>query len=60
MPMDILTNIAHAAAWVIGLLLLFAIIGFIATIRWIIGLFVRGEQAVESGVRSVGDTLSKR
>ena len=58
--MDILTHIAHAAAWVIGLLLLFAIIGFIATIRWLIGLFTSGEKAVEAGVRNVGDTLSKR
>lgn len=58
--MDILTNIAHAAAWVLGLLLLFAIIGVIATIRWIIGLFWRGEQAVESGVHSVQDSLTKR
>ena len=51
--MEILTNIAHAAAWVIGLLLLFAIIGFVATIRWIIGLFSQGEKAVESGVQSL-------
>ncbi|MBV8281883.1 MAG: hypothetical protein JO347_07450 [Candidatus Eremiobacteraeota bacterium] len=58
--MDILTHIAHAALWVIGLLLFFAIIGVIATIRWIVGLFLRGEQAVETGVRDVGDAMSKR
>jgi hypothetical protein len=58
--MDILTNIAHAAAWVLGLLLLFAIIGVIATIRWIIGLFWRGEQAVASGVHQVQDSITKR
>ena len=58
--MDILTNIAHAAAWVIGLLLFFAVIGFIATIRWIIGLFWQGERAVEAGVKQVGDSISKR
>jgi formate hydrogenlyase subunit 3/multisubunit Na+/H+ antiporter MnhD subunit len=58
--MELFTSIAHAAAWVIGLLLLFAVIGFIATIRWIIGLFWQGERAVEAGVRNVGDSLRKR
>lgn len=58
--MDILTNIAHAAAWVIGLLLLFAVIGVVATIRWIIGLFWRGEQAVSTGVHRVEDSFTKR
>jgi hypothetical protein len=42
------------------LLLLFAIIGVIATIRWIIGLFWRGEQAVASGVHQVQDSITKR
>jgi len=58
--MDILTGLAHAAAWVLGLTLLFAIIGVIATIRWIIGLFWRGEQAVITGVRGVGDSMHRR
>jgi len=58
--MDIVTNIAHAAAWVIGLLLLFAVIGVIATIRWIVGLFWQGEKAVESGVHQISDSITKR
>jgi len=57
--MDILTGLAHAAAWVLGLTLLFAIIGVIATIRWIIGLLWRGEQAVATGVREVGDSMHR-
>ncbi len=58
--MDILTNIAHGALWVIGVMLVFAVIGFIATIRWIIGLFWQGERAVESGVKQIGDSINKR
>ena len=49
--MDWLTNFAHAAEWVIGLTLLFAAIGVFATIRWIIGLFMKGEQEVEAGIQ---------
>lgn len=57
--MEFLTAFAHAAAWVLGLTLLFAIIGFIATIRWIVGLFWKGEQAVASGVKQVEDSIHK-
>lgn len=46
-------HLAHAAIWVMVIFLLFAFIGFIATIRWIINLFRRGEAAVESGVDRV-------
>ena len=58
--MDLLTQIAHAAAWVIGLLLLFAVIGVIATVRFIIGLFWKGEQAVVHGVKDVEDIVTRR
>ena len=58
--MDWLASFAHAAEWVVGLTLLFAIIGVIATVRWIIGLFMKGEQAVESGVQSVEHMVTKK
>jgi hypothetical protein len=54
------TNLLHAAAWTFGLIFLFAIIGIIATIRWIIGLFVKGEQEVEAGARDVGRMVTRK
>jgi hypothetical protein len=51
----------HALAgigWFAVIILVFAIIGVIATIRWIIGLVTNTERAVETGVRSVGDKLT--
>ncbi len=53
-------NLLHAAAWVFGFIFLFAIIGLIATVRWIIGLFMRGEQAVASGVQSVEHMVQRK
>lgn len=47
-----LLRIAHDAAWVGAFILLFAVIGVIATIRWIMGMIFRGERAVEGGVQS--------
>ncbi len=46
-------------AWIFGIVFLFAIIGVIATIRWIVNTLRRGEQAVESGVRGVEDKLHR-
>lgn len=54
------TNLLHAAAWTFGLIFLFAIIGVIATIRWIIGLLMKGEQEVEAGVRDVGQMVTRK
>lgn len=48
-----LVHIAETAAWFFVVVFIFAIVGVIATIRWIIGLVTRGEQAVESGVDSI-------
>jgi len=50
----------HAAAWVFSLIFLFALIGIIATIRWIVGLFMRGERAVVSGVQSVEHMVQRK
>ena len=48
-----LVHMAATAAWLFVILFVFALIGVIATIRWIVGLFRRGEAAVESGVQSI-------
>ncbi len=55
-----LVGLAHVAAWTFLVVFLFAIIGVIATIRWIIGLFHRTENAVESGVESVEHAVTRR
>jgi hypothetical protein len=57
---EFFVHLAHAAAWVGGIVLLFAIIGFIATIRWIAGIFTGAERAVGSGVSKVEDTLQRK
>ncbi len=54
-----LVHLVHAAAWFFGFVFLFAIIGFIATIRFIAGLFRRGEQAVEGAAREVESRIQR-
>ena len=54
------TNLLHAAAWTFGFIFLFALIGVIATIRWIANMFMRGERAVESGVQSVEHLVTRK
>jgi len=53
-------NLLHAAAWTFGFIFLFALIGVIATIRWIANMFMRGERAVESGVQSVEHIVTRK
>jgi hypothetical protein len=53
------THLVHAAAWFFGFVFLFAIIGFIATIRWIASMFRRGEEAVEGAASEVGSRLRR-
>jgi hypothetical protein len=53
-------NLLHAAAWTFALIFLFAFIGVVATIRWIVGLFMKGERAVESGVQSVEHLVTRK
>ncbi len=45
-------HLLHAAAWTFGIIFLFAIIGVIATIRWILGLVFKTERAVEGGIQN--------
>ena len=46
-------HLAEGAAWVFVVMIIFAIIGVIATIRWIIDKVTAGERAVESSVQNV-------
>ena len=46
-------HLAETAAWAIGIIFIFAIIGVVATIRWIVGLFWKGEQAVVNTVETI-------
>ncbi|HEV2038223.1 MAG TPA: hypothetical protein VGQ96_06410 [Candidatus Eremiobacteraceae bacterium] len=57
---DFFVHLAHVAAWVLGVMFVFALIGVLATIRWIINLFVGTERAVESGVQRAEDMLRRK
>ena len=52
-------NILHAAAWLFAFIFLFAVIGVIAAVRWIIGLITGTERAVAAGVVNVENTLHR-
>ena len=52
-----LAHLAATAAWVFFIIFVFAVIGVYATIRWIVGLFMRGERAVVSEVHSIEERL---
>jgi hypothetical protein len=58
--MDFLSHLLHTAIWVFGIVFVFAVIGLVATIKWIIGLFTGAEQAVSSGVESVERGIERR
>lgn len=53
-------HLAETAAWVFVIMIIFAIIGVVATIRWIINMVTAGERAVESGVHNVENTFTHR
>lgn len=53
-------HLAEGAAWVFAIIFIFAIIGVVATIRWIIGLVTNTEHAVESGVQNVENRFTNR
>ncbi len=57
---DFFVHLAHAAAWVLGIMFVFALIGVFATIRWIISLIVGTERAVESGVHRAEDMMRRK
>lgn len=50
-----LVKLAETAAWLFFIVFVFAAIGVVATIRWIIDRVTAGERAVETGVHNVGE-----
>ncbi len=58
--MDFLTHLLHTAAWMFGVMFIFAVIGLYATVRWVIGVFTGAEQAVSSSVQSVERGIERR
>jgi hypothetical protein len=53
-----LVHLAESAAWVFLVIFLFAAIGVVATIRWIVAQVTRGEQAVVSEAHKVSDAIT--
>ncbi|MDQ2992589.1 MAG: hypothetical protein M3R30_07215 [Candidatus Eremiobacteraeota bacterium] len=53
-----MVHLAESAAWVFFFVFLFAVIGVIATVRWIIAMVTRGELAVEAEAHKVGDAVT--
>ena len=58
--MDWVVNLAHSFAWVLFIIFLFAVIGFIATIRWIVSIVTGAERAVVSGVENVERSVERK
>jgi hypothetical protein len=54
-----IVHLAEGAAWVFIIILVFAIIGIYATIRWIVNLLTNTERAVETGVHNVEDRITR-
>ena len=54
-----LVHLAATAAWIFFIGFVFAVIGFVATIRWIVGLVTGAERAVEGGVHQVTDKFTR-
>ncbi len=52
-------HLAATAAWVFFVLFVFAVIGIIATIRWIIALATNTERAVVGGVEDAGRRITR-
>lgn len=53
-----LVHLAESAAWVFLIIFVFAAIGVVATVRWIVAQVTRGEQAVVGEARKVGDAMT--
>ncbi|GAC1614182.1 MAG: hypothetical protein NVS9B12_15110 [Vulcanimicrobiaceae bacterium] len=56
---QLVLNILHAAAWLFAFIFLFAVIGVIAVVRWIIGMITGTERAVSAGVHNVENHLHR-
>jgi hypothetical protein len=53
-----LVHLAETAAWFFAIVFVFAIIGVVATIHWIVRMVTGAERAVESGVHNVEDSIT--
>lgn len=53
-------HLAQGAAWVFLFVFAFAVIGVIATIRWIVAMLTRGERAVEDEAHKIGSSFTHR
>lgn len=53
----ILSNLLHTALWFFFIVFVFAIIGVIAVIGWIVNAVHKTESAVETGVANVEEHL---
>ena len=53
-------NLVHAAAWFVLIVFVFAAIGVVAVIRWIMRLVTGTERAVESGVQRAEGVITRR
>lgn len=55
-----LVHLAATAAWLFFILFVFAVIGIVATIRWIVNMVTNTERAVVSGVEDAGRRITHR
>jgi len=53
-------NLLHAAAWLFAFIFLFALIGVVATVRFIMALITGTERAVETGVHNVENSFHRK
>ncbi len=53
-------NLVHAAAWFVLIVFVFAVIGVIAVVRWIVAAVTGTERAVESGVQRAESVITRR
>jgi len=55
-----LVHLAETAAWVFVIIVIFAVIGVYATIRWIADLIGRGERAVQNEAQDISNRITHR
>jgi hypothetical protein len=55
-----LGHLIHFALWAFFVIFAFAVVGFVLTIRWIVRLVTRTENAVGAGIHRADDALHRR
>ncbi len=56
---EFLGHLIHFALWAFFVIFAFAVVGVVATVRWIVSLVTRTEAAVGSGIQSAEDVLHR-